>query len=340
MGFDVSIPEGAYYVLADHRRFGLPDDRAFVEHLIRNIGVAAIPPIVLLSRIGRGQAPDPLCVLQGGSGARGRAREDAGPEGVTGGSVWIPRYLPESVRRQPLTVEPPLPPCGCKRVTPRPRRTRSTDTPEPSADTPVCSSNFGTRLRRGSPPCQGRGSDEDRAGTRPCWRHAWAEALSLTISAAMAAATFGAAKEVPLQIAHPAKRSTSTSPALGRGTVMSKEGRVDVDARCAGVDPGAVVREPCLRRAIERTDCDHIREGGRPRFPARVVVAGGRHHHRAVRDQPVDHLRDEGRRRVVLGVAAQRQVQDVEFLPVVGQALRPLPRCRRRCRTRRHRRSS
>ncbi len=44
VGFDVSIPEGAYYVLADHRRFGLPDDRAFVEHLIRNIGVAAIPP--------------------------------------------------------------------------------------------------------------------------------------------------------------------------------------------------------------------------------------------------------------------------------------------------------
>ena len=44
VGFGVSVPEGAYYVLADHRPFGFADDVAFVEHLISEIGVAAIPP--------------------------------------------------------------------------------------------------------------------------------------------------------------------------------------------------------------------------------------------------------------------------------------------------------
>ena len=44
VGFSCTAPEGAYYVLADHRPFGFGSDVAFVEHLISEIGVAAIPP--------------------------------------------------------------------------------------------------------------------------------------------------------------------------------------------------------------------------------------------------------------------------------------------------------
>jgi L-glutamine---4-(methylsulfanyl)-2-oxobutanoate aminotransferase len=43
-GFGVRAPEGAYYILADHTGFGLGDDVAFVNHLISEVGVAAIPP--------------------------------------------------------------------------------------------------------------------------------------------------------------------------------------------------------------------------------------------------------------------------------------------------------
>ena len=42
-GFDPLVPEGSYFVLADHTRFGHPSDEAFCEHLIREVGVAAIP---------------------------------------------------------------------------------------------------------------------------------------------------------------------------------------------------------------------------------------------------------------------------------------------------------
>ena len=42
-GLDPIVPEGAYFVLCDHTRFGFPSDEAFCEHLIRQVGVAAIP---------------------------------------------------------------------------------------------------------------------------------------------------------------------------------------------------------------------------------------------------------------------------------------------------------
>ena len=42
-GFDPMVPEGSYFVLADHTRFGYGSDEAFCEHLIRQVGVAAIP---------------------------------------------------------------------------------------------------------------------------------------------------------------------------------------------------------------------------------------------------------------------------------------------------------
>ena len=44
VGFRLLEPQGAYFVYADHTPFGFDDDVAFVEHLIREVGVAAIPP--------------------------------------------------------------------------------------------------------------------------------------------------------------------------------------------------------------------------------------------------------------------------------------------------------
>jgi aminotransferase len=42
-GFQVYLPHGAYYVITDISRFGFADDVTFVQHLIENVGVAAVP---------------------------------------------------------------------------------------------------------------------------------------------------------------------------------------------------------------------------------------------------------------------------------------------------------
>jgi len=44
VGFEVFVPAGTYFMMADHRAFGQPDDVSFVRHLIETAGVAAIPP--------------------------------------------------------------------------------------------------------------------------------------------------------------------------------------------------------------------------------------------------------------------------------------------------------
>ncbi len=38
------VPEGSYFILADHERFGFQDDFAFCRFLVEKVGVAAIPP--------------------------------------------------------------------------------------------------------------------------------------------------------------------------------------------------------------------------------------------------------------------------------------------------------
>jgi aspartate/methionine/tyrosine aminotransferase len=43
-GFEVFVPEGTYFIMCDHSRFGFPDDLAFCRFLVSEIGVAAIPP--------------------------------------------------------------------------------------------------------------------------------------------------------------------------------------------------------------------------------------------------------------------------------------------------------
>jgi len=42
-GLEPFAPQGSYFVIADHRRFGFADDEGFCEHLVREVGVAAIP---------------------------------------------------------------------------------------------------------------------------------------------------------------------------------------------------------------------------------------------------------------------------------------------------------
>jgi aspartate/methionine/tyrosine aminotransferase len=42
-GFRCFRPDGAYYIMTDIRDFGFEDDQAFVRHMIRDAGVAAVP---------------------------------------------------------------------------------------------------------------------------------------------------------------------------------------------------------------------------------------------------------------------------------------------------------
>ncbi|CAM6093017.1 unnamed protein product [Calypogeia fissa] len=44
VGFEVFDPHGTYFVMADHTPFGFKDDVAFCEYLVKEVGVAAIPP--------------------------------------------------------------------------------------------------------------------------------------------------------------------------------------------------------------------------------------------------------------------------------------------------------
>lgn len=43
-GFGVCRPSGTYFVMCDHTPFGYADSEAFCMHLVKDIGVAAIPP--------------------------------------------------------------------------------------------------------------------------------------------------------------------------------------------------------------------------------------------------------------------------------------------------------
>jgi aminotransferase len=42
-GFHCFHPRGAYYIMTDITKFGYPDDTQFVHHLIKDVGVAAVP---------------------------------------------------------------------------------------------------------------------------------------------------------------------------------------------------------------------------------------------------------------------------------------------------------
>ena len=42
-GFRCFRPRGAYYIMTDISSFGFADDIAFTRHLVKDIGVAAVP---------------------------------------------------------------------------------------------------------------------------------------------------------------------------------------------------------------------------------------------------------------------------------------------------------
>ena len=42
-GFNCFKPRGAYYIMTDISAFGFPDDVAFAQYLVKEIGVAAVP---------------------------------------------------------------------------------------------------------------------------------------------------------------------------------------------------------------------------------------------------------------------------------------------------------
>ena len=42
-GFRCFKPRGAYYIMTDISAFGFPDDVAFAQYLVKEIGVAAVP---------------------------------------------------------------------------------------------------------------------------------------------------------------------------------------------------------------------------------------------------------------------------------------------------------
>ncbi|MBC23243.1 MAG: aminotransferase [Phycisphaerae bacterium] len=54
VGLVAEPPEGSYFILADHRPLGMPDDVAFCTHLITQCGIVAIPPSVFYSDPSRG----------------------------------------------------------------------------------------------------------------------------------------------------------------------------------------------------------------------------------------------------------------------------------------------
>jgi aspartate/methionine/tyrosine aminotransferase len=60
-GFRCFRPHGAYYVMTDITDFGFPDDKAFVRHLIENVGVAAVPGSSFYSQEGGGSQQVRFC---------------------------------------------------------------------------------------------------------------------------------------------------------------------------------------------------------------------------------------------------------------------------------------
>jgi len=49
-GFEVAVPDGTYFALADFSRLFSGDDQTFARHLVESCGVAAIPPSVFYER--------------------------------------------------------------------------------------------------------------------------------------------------------------------------------------------------------------------------------------------------------------------------------------------------
>ncbi len=53
-GFKAYMPRGAYYMMTDIRSFGFADDVSFTRHLVKEIGIAAVPGSSFYSQSGQG----------------------------------------------------------------------------------------------------------------------------------------------------------------------------------------------------------------------------------------------------------------------------------------------
>ena len=53
-GFGFTVPDGAYYVMADISAFGYPNDVAFADFLVEEIGIAVVPGSSFYSEAERG----------------------------------------------------------------------------------------------------------------------------------------------------------------------------------------------------------------------------------------------------------------------------------------------
>src|SRR5215813_11860045 len=60
-GFRCFSPRGAYYVMTDISNFGFADDTSFVQHLITNLGIAAVPGSSFYSQRGGGAQQVRFC---------------------------------------------------------------------------------------------------------------------------------------------------------------------------------------------------------------------------------------------------------------------------------------
>ena len=72
-GFRCFRPRGAYYVMTDISGFGYPNDVAFTEHLVRELGVAVVPGSSFYRdpRDGAQQVRFAFCKKTGDAGCRG-----------------------------------------------------------------------------------------------------------------------------------------------------------------------------------------------------------------------------------------------------------------------------
>ncbi|MFG0251992.1 MAG: aminotransferase class I/II-fold pyridoxal phosphate-dependent enzyme, partial [Phycisphaerales bacterium JB038] len=55
IGFNVHVPQGTYFILADHAKFGFADDVSFCKHVTEEVGVATIPPSAFYAHPERGR---------------------------------------------------------------------------------------------------------------------------------------------------------------------------------------------------------------------------------------------------------------------------------------------
>ncbi len=105
-GFRCGRPKGAYYIMADISAFGFPDDVSFARHLVKDIGVAAVPGSSFYRNPadGRTQLRFTFCKTEKTMKLAGR-RKASEAEGEVGKTALVRAPLTSSDRRTACTPE-------------------------------------------------------------------------------------------------------------------------------------------------------------------------------------------------------------------------------------------